>query len=185
MDQLTSDDGRVDAASSADGPGRPGVARPTRRAARPVVGLPTAVLRDAIRFLNDRVSSGASVAEVAAAVRLSPFHFARMFKQRVGLGPHQFLIRLRVGRVKRMLAGGAAAGPPPLAQMAAACGFADQSHMCRHFKRVTGQTPTGYRRRLRAGRHLQSGVGGADPGPAAPVRPARAGPVRPGPGMVV
>ena len=146
-------------------PGQPRLPRPPAGSTGPAVGLSAAVLRDAVRFLNDRVTTGASIAEVAAAVRLSPFHFARMFKQRVGLGPHQFLIRLRVGRVKRMLAGNAAAGPPPLAQLAAACGFADQSHMCRHFKRATGQTPTGYQRRLRAGRPLQSSAGGAQPGP--------------------
>jgi transcriptional regulator GlxA family with amidase domain len=174
----------VNAAAPGSGLDRVGERRNPRPPTGPAVGLSAAALRDAVRFLNDRVTTGASVAEVAAAVRLSPFHFARMFKRRVGLGPHQFLIRLRVRRVKRVLAGGAAAGPlPSLAQLAAACGFADQSHMCRHFKRVTGQTPTGYqrrlrRRRLRATRHLQSPVGGAHSGSATPAHSAGTRPVK-------
>ena len=150
MNERAGDDGHAADVAAAEAPWPAG---------KPSVGLTGAGLRDAVRFLNDRVATGASVAEVAAAVRLSPFHFARLFKQSVGLGPHQYLVRLRVQRAKRMLAAGAGTGPAdpaPLARLAFACGFADQSHLCRQFKRLTGQTPAGYARRVRADRRPQS-----------------------------
>lgn len=60
----------------------------------------------------------------------------RRFRADVGVPPHAFQIDLRVKQARRLLA----AGDPP-AEVAAACGFADQAHLTRTFKRFVGVTP--------------------------------------------
>ena len=67
--------------------------------------------------------------------RVSVFHFARQFRGAVGETPHRYVIRLRVERAKDLLRDGR------LSPAQVAVGFADQSHLRRHFKRLTGLTP--------------------------------------------
>lgn len=82
-----------------------------------------------------------SLRAIAACVGVSPFHVVRTFTRATGLSPHQYLIQRRVTAARQLLAGGQ---PPSL--VAAAVGFADQSHLTMHFKRITGITPSHYQR---------------------------------------
>jgi AraC family transcriptional regulator len=75
---------------------------------------------------------------LAAVARLSPFHFARQFKEATGLPPHQYVISRRVERAKQLLQEGAELS---LAEVAAHVGFSDQSQFSHHFKRHVGVTP--------------------------------------------
>jgi AraC-like DNA-binding protein len=77
--------------------------------------------------------------DLATAVNLSPLKLLRLCKQAWGLPPHRYLIQLRVEHAKRLMAHGMA-----LSEVAAATGFADQSHLNRHFKRWVGVTPGQY-----------------------------------------
>ncbi|MEM6532914.1 MAG: AraC family transcriptional regulator [Myxococcota bacterium] len=86
-----------------------------------------------------------TVESLASTVGLSPSHFSRVFKSVVGDSPHQFLIRYRVERAKEMLADPGR----PLIDIALACGFSDQPHLTRAFKRLQGTTP----KKWRAGDH--------------------------------
>ena len=86
--------------------------------------------------------SGPTLAQLAAVVRLNPYHFARQFKAATGLPPHQYVIARRVERAKQLLQGGAGLS---LAEVAAHAGFSDQSQFCRHFKRLVGVTPEQFR----------------------------------------
>ncbi|HEY0468097.1 MAG TPA: helix-turn-helix domain-containing protein, partial [Polyangiaceae bacterium] len=70
---------------------------------------------------------------------LSRFEALRAFKKRYGLPPHAYQLCLRIGHARRLLLEGA-----PAAEVAARCGFADQSHFTRHFKRFNGVTPMQY-----------------------------------------
>jgi AraC-like DNA-binding protein len=76
---------------------------------------------------------------LAKRAGLSRFHALRAFKQRYGLPPHAYQLCLRIGHARRLLFDGAAA-----ADVALRCGFADQSHFTRHFKRFHGVTPVQY-----------------------------------------
>ena len=76
---------------------------------------------------------------LAAAAGLSPYYFIRVFRQAVGLTPHAYLVQLRVETAKRLLDRG-----QPVVEAALAAGFADQSHLTRHFKRIVGVTPGQY-----------------------------------------
>jgi AraC family transcriptional regulator len=99
---------------------------------------------DALKFLQSRYASEISLNDLAEAVHLSPFHLARLFKHETGVSPHQYLIELRVNAARALLDAGS--GQRSLAQVASAVGFADQSHLTRHFKRRFGVSP----------RHLRS-----------------------------
>lgn len=93
----------------------------------------------AIDFIHDNYAGGLSLSDIAAAAHLSPFHLSRIFKKATGVSPHQYLLQVRVNSARALLAAGA--GGRSLAEVAAAVGFADQSHLTRHFKRMLGVTP--------------------------------------------
>jgi AraC-like DNA-binding protein len=83
------------------------------------------------------------IAEIATAVRLSPSHFARAFKRSVGCPPHQYMLKRRIEYAKGRMRD----GEQSLAEIALDCGFSDQAHFTRCFKRCEGETPTAWFRR--------------------------------------
>src|SRR4051812_46696018 len=80
---------------------------------------------------------------LAQSTSLSRFQVLRVFKQRYGLPPHAYQLRVRIGRAQRALLAGLAP-----ADVAADQGFVDQSHFSRHFKQLVGVTPATYARAL-------------------------------------
>jgi AraC family transcriptional regulator len=94
---------------------------------------------EAVRFIQENYSRDVFLSDIAEAVHLSPFHVARLFKQSLGVSPHQYLIQIRVNSARALLWAGS--GERSLAEVANAVGFADQSHLTRHFKRILGLTP--------------------------------------------
>jgi len=76
---------------------------------------------------------------LARAADLDRFQALRAFKKCFGLPPHAYQLRLRITRARQLLLQGASAS-----EVAANCGFADQSHLIRHFKRIAGVTPSQY-----------------------------------------
>jgi AraC family transcriptional regulator len=96
--------------------------------------------------MEERLDAGLTVEQLAAAARLSAYHFARQFKAATGLPPHQYVILRRVERARQLLQAGTGLS---LAEVAAHVGFADQSQVCRHFKRLVGVTPGQFRRSAR------------------------------------
>jgi AraC family chemosensory pili system transcriptional regulator ChpD len=81
---------------------------------------------------------------MAAAVDLSKFHLLRAFKRRTGLSPRQWAMQLRTRRAQRLLRLGVPAG-----EVAHALGFADQSHLNRHFRAAYGVSPGRYQALVR------------------------------------
>lgn len=107
---------------------------------RPVRGEHAAVRR-ARRLLSDRCDERVSLRELADAAGLSRFELIRRFSDQVGLPPSAFQRHLRVEHARALLR----AGEPPAA-VAAICGFADQPHLTRVFKRMVGVTPAAFAR---------------------------------------
>jgi len=99
----------------------------------------------AVRFIDEHHARDIGLSDIAKAANYSVFHLARLFKRSIGVPPHQYLIQARVRSAHALLSMGA--GSPSLAEIAAACGFNDQSHLTRHYKRVLGVTPGRMRRR--------------------------------------
>jgi AraC-like DNA-binding protein len=96
----------------------------------------TSRLARAREALLDVPTANASLTELAAMADLSPFRFARLFKASFGMAPHAFQVQARVERAKCYIRDGLA-----LAEAALQAGFADQSHLHRHFRRIVGLTP--------------------------------------------
>jgi AraC-like DNA-binding protein len=92
-------------------------------------------------YLAERWADRVSLAELSTVAGLSRFELVRRFRADTGMPPHAFQIDLRIGRARRMLA----AGEAPAA-VAASCGFADQAHLTRTFRRSVGVTPARFAR---------------------------------------
>ena len=92
--------------------------------------------------IDTHLTETITVADLAACAGLSEAHFARAFKQTVGMAPHRFVIERRLERGKRMLAD----TEDSIAQIAADCGFADQAHFSRAFSQAFGVSPSALRK---------------------------------------
>jgi AraC-like DNA-binding protein len=103
------------------------------------------VLADRVRDLLDaRLVEGLRLDEVARRFGVHPTHVVRAFGRRHGLPPHRYLVGRRIDRARRLLLDGM-----PTADVALATGFADQSHLTRHFRGMLGTTPARYARSAR------------------------------------
>jgi len=90
-------------------------------------------------YLEDHYAENVSLEQLASFVNVSPFHLLRVFRDVVGLPPHNYLTQLRVTRARQLLH--ASLRP---AEVALAVGFTDQSHLTKHFKSLVGVTPALY-----------------------------------------
>lgn len=111
-----------------------------RRPAEPTA-LDHGGLARARECLLDRLEHPPSLDELAALAGLSRFQLLRQFARAHGLPPFAWLQQQRLHRARALIAGGL-----PLSEAALACGFADQSHLNRHFVRCFGFTPGAWRR---------------------------------------
>jgi AraC family transcriptional regulator len=100
-------------------------------------GLPQMKLRQIIDYIYAHLDSDLGLIELAGLVSMSPHYFSQLFKQSTGMTPHQFVIRTRAERAKELIL----QGKMTLADIALAVGFANQSHLNVHFKRLFGVTP--------------------------------------------
>lgn len=103
--------------------------------------------RHVAEFVEANLAGPVSLAELAAVAGLSPFHFTRAFRRAFDCPPHIFLTQRRLARAVQLLR----RDDVPLKAVAVECGFADQSHMTRLFRRFLGSTPAEMRRRLHGG----------------------------------
>ena len=93
-------------------------------------------------YLHSHLHQDIGLDDLAQATGVDRFRLSRAFKAAFGMAPHAYLIQLRLTRARHLLARGEA----PVS-VAAALGFADQSHLGRWFQRAYRMTPADYRRR--------------------------------------
>jgi AraC family transcriptional regulator len=125
-------------------------ARPRQRQAaeKPAGGLGSAARRRVLAFVDAHLDGAElTLPRLAAEAHLSEFHFARMFRVSLGCSVHDWVAARRLDRARALLQGTAL----PLADVAAACGYASASHLSRQVKAATGATPGQWRAAL-AGR---------------------------------
>ncbi|MDE1150017.1 MAG: AraC family transcriptional regulator [Azospirillaceae bacterium] len=108
-------------------------------------GLPPFLVARAKAYMVAREDGAITMAEVAAACGLSRAYFIAAFGRTTGQTPYRWLRRYRVERARDLLVGTCL----PIADIAVACGFADQSHLTRVFADVLGVSPAALRRRAR------------------------------------
>jgi AraC family transcriptional regulator len=114
--------------------------------APPNGGLPEGRLRRVLDHIEAHLGEEMSLRQLAELVRLSPDHFATLFRQSVGLPPHRYVLEQRVERAKHLLT----TGHMPLAEIGYALGYTSQAHFSTMFRKHTGFTPGTYRK-LRGG----------------------------------
>lgn len=95
-------------------------------------------------FIEEHLSDDVRLSEMAEVVGLSPFHFARAFKQSFGMPPHRYHVSRRIERAKALLA----QPESSVTEVALAVGFAETSSFSAAFRKTTGSAPSDYRRGL-------------------------------------
>ncbi len=90
-------------------------------------------------FLDDFPQADVSLEELAKLAGISPFHLARTFQKQFGFPPHAYQIQARLRYARKLLKAGHS-----ISETAQECGFHDQSHLHRHFKKAMGITPKQY-----------------------------------------
>jgi AraC-like DNA-binding protein len=93
-------------------------------------------------YIEDNIDGAISIETLAAIAALSCSYLCRAFKVTFGEPPHVHVMRRRVERAKAMML----ETREPLGQIATACGFSDQAHLCRLFRRAEGASPNRWRR---------------------------------------
>jgi AraC-like DNA-binding protein len=96
---------------------------------------PSAIKRTR-EYIDEHFAESISLVYLGQMANLSPFHFHRMFCRTVGMPPHAYQTQVRINRAKQLLR-----QRHPLSSVAFSTGFADQSHLTRHFHRLVGVTP--------------------------------------------
>lgn len=108
-------------------------------------GLSRLQLRQAVEYINQNLEKDLTLAEIAAVVGMSMYHFSRLFKQSTGFSPHQYVLNSRIDKAKRLLA----ITEEAIDQICQQVGFQTQSHFTNVFRKLIGTTPKAYRKQVK------------------------------------
>lgn len=104
------------------------------------LGASGAKVSTAKAIIRERLAESVPLETFAEECGCTVYHLIRLFRREVGMTPHAWLMNMRILHAQRLLGTGMAPG-----QVAAECGFSDQSHLSRRFKARFGATPGMYR----------------------------------------
>jgi len=93
-------------------------------------------------YIEQHIGLPILVANLSALVELSEAHFSRAFRLSYGVPPHAYIVRRRVDFAAQLML----ASRDPLCEIALKCGFHDQAHLTKQFRRLTGEPPAAWRR---------------------------------------
>jgi AraC-like DNA-binding protein len=113
----------------------------SQRAQRGDTLLPWQVRR-ILAYIDEHLSEPIRVCNLSALVNLTEGYFSRTFRLRFGAPPHTFIVRRRIQRSARLML----EGHLPLSQVALKCGFSDQAHFSKCFRKLMGTAPAAWRR---------------------------------------
>jgi len=108
-------------------------------------GLSPARTHRICEYINFNLDQNISLEALAEMAGLSTHHFARAFKQTVGMPPHGYVLQRRIEHAQQMLRN----TDLPMSEIALSAGFSDQSHLARHFRWITGMSTSAARREQR------------------------------------
>ena len=101
-------------------------------------------------LIEDELGEDLALETLAAEAQMSSWHFLRVFRRETGATPHLYVLQRRLARARRLLEAGES-----LAEVAAATGFSDQSHLTNRFRRTYGVTPAVFRLAAAESKKLQ------------------------------
>lgn len=105
-------------------------------------GLSRAQLRRVTDYIKANLAQDLSILDLATLTGMSKSHFSHSFKQSVGIAPYRYLMQQRVERAKQLLEQRSL----PISTIALDCGFANQTHLTKVFRQMTGVTPKAYQK---------------------------------------
>jgi AraC family transcriptional regulator len=97
--------------------------------------------KEVLDFIEAHLDTDICLEDLAKIAGISKYYFCRLFKQAMQIPPHQYVVRRRIERAKELLK----YSNLTTVEIALACGFAHQSHLSRHFKRIVGISPQKFR----------------------------------------
>jgi AraC family transcriptional regulator len=116
-------------------------------------GLSPSKLQQVKEYIHGHLHQNLRLVDLSAIAQISPYHFLRLFKQSMGVTPHQYILQCRIDRAKFLVQHSKLS----IAEIAMRTGFCDQSHLTRSFKRLVGETPKQLlQNRLAANRTVRS-----------------------------
>jgi len=107
-------------------------------------GLPEWRQKNLAQFIDEHLAEDVSLSSLAELVHLSPYHFSRVFKQSFNMPPHRYLTNRRIERAKSLLV----ERKLSVTEIGHEVGFSETSSFTSAFRKITGETPTDYRRRV-------------------------------------
>ena len=107
-------------------------------------GLSSLKLRQVIDYIRENLERDLSLTQLAKVAHVSSHHFGKLFKQSMGVTPHQYVMKCRIEKAKQLLVN----RQITIAEVSLATGFCHQSHFNNVFRRYTTVTPRQYRDRL-------------------------------------
>ena len=110
-------------------------------------GLAPAQVRHIRDYIDSHLDQPLQLADLATQCQLSEYHFARMFKQSIGLPPHRYVQQQRLAKAQQLLRYSSAS----LLQVALRCGFSSAAHFSNRFRQQTGISPSQYRSQWQQG----------------------------------
>ncbi|NJK53175.1 MAG: helix-turn-helix domain-containing protein [Leptolyngbyaceae cyanobacterium SU_3_3] len=104
-------------------------------------GLSQRHLSQVLDYIHDHLEQDIKLADLAALLSMSQFHFSHLFKQAIGTTPYQYLLQQRIERAKQLLKDSNLS----IMDIAFLCGFNSHSHLSKQFRHLAGITPKAYR----------------------------------------
>ncbi|PSU99974.1 AraC family transcriptional regulator [Photobacterium kishitanii] len=103
-------------------------------------GLSSYLSKNLREYIEQNLDNKITLSTLSSKANLSEFHFQRVFQQSFGVSPAKWILESRITKAKELLRKNT-----DLKDISSQCGFSDQSHMTRQFKKMTGLTPNEYR----------------------------------------
>jgi AraC-like DNA-binding protein len=110
-------------------------------------GLAPARANRICEYIESHLQENIALEVLAEIAQLSVHHFARAFRQSLGIPPHNYIVQRRVEHAQQLLRN----TDLPLSEIAIVAGFTDQSHLARHFRTITGVSPSLARHQFKTG----------------------------------
>lgn len=96
-----------------------------------------------IEYIHTYFGANITIGDICSEISVSPFHFIRTFKEKTGVSPHQYLLKVRISKAEEILR----SGRHSVAETAMLCGFVSAPHFSSTFKLMTGQSPSEYKKK--------------------------------------
>ena len=107
-------------------------------------GLSTGKFKLISEYIENNLSEKITLSDLAKVVNLGKFYFSHSFKKYTNMTPYDYVLQLRVKRAQQLLR----SSNMPISNVALECGFGNQSHLTKHFRKKLGTTPMSYRKNV-------------------------------------